>query len=303
MVPWLSRTALDTIGVATANYDLQAIDGGQPNSLTQAYSNILNMKRIKRYMQVVRASSQDVVDKQTALFAEGKGGSKNLMSILNPYSTFFFAGHGSTSSTMAWALYELSNHPEYQTKLRGEIKTTRAGVTRRGDGEMTILDFDLMHYLPALVKAVYEQLSKETLRYHPIVCSIARQSNSDTSISLDIPITLVTGEVVDSFPIERGQEIILSIFNYNRLKSVWGEDADEWRPERFLENHGLEQRTKLGLVSNLASFSSGVRGCIGLLQMQSILFELIDNFEFSPPPGDVEILRAFTGTMAPMYVR
>ena len=39
---------------------------------------------------------------------------------------------------------------------------------------------------------------------------------------------------------------------------------------------------------------------IRMIQMQAILIELIDNFEFSPPPGKVEIIRAFAGHMTPM---
>lgn len=37
--------------------------------------------------------------------------------------------------------------------------------------------------------------------------------------------------------------------------------------------------------------------------MQAILVELVENFEFSPPPGDVEILRVAAGVMGPMCVQ
>lgn len=69
--------------------------------------------------------------------------------------TIFFAGHETTASSLVWALYELARHPEYQTKVRDEIKATRARVAERGDGELTIADLDSMQYLPALMKASY----------------------------------------------------------------------------------------------------------------------------------------------------
>ncbi|GJJ11716.1 hypothetical protein Clacol_005953 [Clathrus columnatus] len=251
-----------------------------------------SLKKMKLYMSVVMGVAQDVVDKQTALYAHGKEGSKDLMSVLvranlseNPetklsneevisqLTTFFFAGHETTSSTLVWVLYELSRHPEYQTKVRDEIKATRARITERGDGELTISDLDSMQYLTALMK--------ETLRYHPVITLVRRQANRDDCVPLDIPITLTTGEVVTSILIERGQEIQI-------LKSTWGEDADEWRPERFVENLDLKQQTKLGVISNM------------MLEMQSILIELVENFEFSPPPGDIEILRVAVGFMAPI---
>jgi hypothetical protein len=40
-----------------------------------------------------------------------------------------------------------------------------------------------------------------------------------------------------------------------------------------------------------------------MIEMQAILIELLENFEFSPPPGHVEIIRGAAGLMTPMYVR
>ena len=35
---------------------------------------------------------------------------------------------------------------------------------------------------------------------------------------------------------------------------MWGEDADEWRPERFIEGVESMQKTRLGVVANLYGF-------------------------------------------------
>jgi len=43
-------------------------------------------------------------------------------------------------------------------------------------------------------------------------------------------------------------------------------------------------------------------GRFRLLEMQAILIELLDNFEFSPAPGNIEIFRGSAGMMTPMYV-
>lgn len=37
------------------------------------------------------------------------------------------------------------------------------------------------------------------------------------------------------------------------------------------------------------------------MEMQIILMELIESFEFSPAPGNIEILRVPAGLMSPMY--
>jgi hypothetical protein len=36
-----------------------------------------------------------------------------------------------------------------------------------------------------------------------------------------------------------------------RLPSVWGDDADVWNPERFLEVGDAKQKTGLGVIANL----------------------------------------------------
>jgi hypothetical protein len=37
-----------------------------------------------------------------------------------------------------------------------------------------------------------------------------------------------------------------------------------------------------------------------MLEMQAVLIELLENLDFSPPPGNVEIIRCATRIMTPM---
>ncbi|KAF8510880.1 cytochrome P450 [Hysterangium stoloniferum] len=349
IMPWLSRTTLDAIGVAGFDYQFGAIEQGHTNKLAQAYDNLFvdtwmerpdsmlvwgdaldwvpqwmaalllnlpsaSLKRLHSYMEIALGVAKDIVDRQKAIHASGKEGSKDIMSILvranlaeNPkdrlsevevlsqLTTLFLAGHETTATSLTWAIYELARNPQYQTLVRDEIKVTRNQATQRGDDELSVADLDSMKYLLSLMK--------ETLRFHPIVPMILRKSKRDDVIPLSTPITTKKGEVITNVAIPAGQKIIISISAYNRLKSVWGDDADVWRPERFIDG-SVKQGTNLGVYANLASFSSGVRGCIGwrfaVIEMQAILIELLEKFEFSPPPGDVKILRGSAGVLTPM---
>jgi len=273
------------------------------------------LKRLHDYMTVANEVAKDIVDKQTGLYASGKEGSKDVMSILvranlseDPktkltddeiipqMTTLFLAGHDTTATTSSWMLYHLSRHKEYQTVVREEIKAARAAAKARGDVELTIADLDSMKYLVAAMK--------ETIRYNPIVSALTREAGRDDIIPLSIPQKTVTGETITSIPISRGQRIQLSFLAYNRLQEVWGPDADVWNPKRFIDGSQSSQKTTLGVLSNIATFGSGVRSCIGwrfaILEMQAILIELLENFEFSPPPGNVEIIRGPAGIMTPM---
>ncbi|KAF8518880.1 cytochrome P450 [Gautieria morchelliformis] len=273
------------------------------------------LRRLRTYTKVAHRVAKGIVQTQTESYSSGKECGKDVMSILiranlseDPKSklsetevmaqlkTVMIAGQETTASTLSWAFYELSRHPGFQSRVREEIKTTRAQAAQRGNGELTIADLDSMQCLLSVMK--------ETLRYHPILTILSRVAGRDDIIPLSAPQTTKTGEVVTSITVSKGQRVLISIGAYNRLPSVWGDDADVWRPERFLEGVNAKQQTGLGVIANLATFSSGLHNCIGwrfaLLEMQTILIDFLENFEFSPAPGDPEIIRSATALMSPM---
>lgn len=61
-------------------------------------------------------------------------------------------GHDTTSLTLSWLLWELAKAPEYQSKMREEIRAIRARVVQRGDTELSISDFDSMILTTAAIK-------------------------------------------------------------------------------------------------------------------------------------------------------
>ncbi|KAK0438180.1 cytochrome P450 [Desarmillaria tabescens] len=156
-------------------------------------------------------------------------------------ATFVLAGHDTTANTMAWLLYELSLHPEDQARIREEISQTKSKTS----GALTSSDYDSMVWLNACIK--------EALRFHPLGHTLYRQPAQDDVLPLSEPITTSDGQVYSHIPIRKGQAILASIYTYNRLPSVWGEDADEWNPRRFLDGRDVKQ-TSLGVYANLLTF-------------------------------------------------
>nr|BAL05188.1 cytochrome P450 [Phanerodontia chrysosporium] len=205
------------------------------------------------------------------------------------------AGHETTANTVTWMLWELAKHPDIQEQLRQEIAEKRMEVTANGSYEFALDDLESMPLLQAVIK--------ETLRYHPISSFLWRVAAKDDVIPLEKPIVTTTGETVTEIPIAAGQVIMPSLCSYNRLAHVWGEDAHDWNPMRFLQGD-TEKQTKVGMLSNLITFSAGVRSCIGwrfsVLEMQAIIVELVENFRFFLPDDKPEIIRAPTMTMGPM---
>ncbi|RDX48105.1 cytochrome P450 [Lentinus brumalis] len=204
--------------------------------------------------------------------------------------TLTFAGHETTATTLTFLFYELSRHPEYQERMREEIGTVRAEVSTRGDQEFSMEDLDSMKLTMNAIK--------ETLRFHPIVPHLPRVATADDVLPLEFPIVSRGGEVLTEIPIRAGQVIFTSFAMYNRLSQLWGDDADVWNPDRFTR-HDLGKQANVGMFANLMTFSAGARGCIGwrftVIEMQSLVAELVENFRFAPPSEDVVIQRSPAG--------
>jgi cytochrome P450 len=77
---------------------------------------------------------------------------------------------------LSWTLFELTQHPYIQTKLRAEILAIEQDVRARGGTEFTAADFDNMPYTIAVMKVRFLHANsfaslidvQETLRFHPV---------------------------------------------------------------------------------------------------------------------------------------
>jgi len=149
---------------------------------------------------------------------------------------FLTAGPNSTGTAVEWAIYELGRHPEMQTRLREEI--TQA--CSQGGGLLRSVDVQNLSYLSAVVN--------ETIRCYPFVPLSPRVAERDTTL---------LGE-----RIPQGTVVLTVVEAFNRDESLWGEDADAFRPERWL---GEGREGSGGAVSNYAmlSFGAGPGACIG----------------------------------------
>ncbi|KAJ8087866.1 hypothetical protein PM082_006722 [Marasmius tenuissimus] len=205
-------------------------------------------------------------------------------------TTITFAGYLTTPSALTWLLYELAYNPEWQAKLIQEIREVR--VQTGNDGPLAVKDLEGMPILNAAIE--------ETLRFYPIAPDIVREAETNDVIPLDVPIADLSGALLKEIPVIQGQRVILNIFKYNRLESVWGDDSNVWNPKRYLDT---DRPTTLGVYANVMTFSSGVRACIGwrfaLLNLQVATVALIETFKLSPVEG-IEIEHVRAGSNPPM---
>ncbi|PIL24888.1 cytochrome P450 [Ganoderma sinense ZZ0214-1] len=271
--------------------------------------------RFRQTLKVINDFAKSLIEEKTEAVLSGAGEKeKDIMSILvkanasedpksrltdeemmSQMATFLLAGHETTASVLTWLLYELARHPEYQQKMRDEVRAIRARVAERGDADFSVADLDAMTYCFAAMK--------EVLRLHPIVYTLGRVASRDDVLPLASPITNADGEVVSEVAVPKGTSVVISIWAYNRLPSIWGADADEFNPHRFIE-HEKMGATYVGVTSNLMTFSAGMQACLGwrfaMIEMQAILVEMIEHFEFAIPEDKPEIVRFPAGLVAPL---
>ncbi|KAI8994051.1 cytochrome P450 [Trametes punicea] len=188
--------------------------------------------------------------------------------VIGQIPTFLLAGHETTSNTTTWALYALSKNPTVQQRLREELLSVKTDTP-------TMEELMALPYLDMVVR--------ETLRLHPPVTRAVRQAMKDDVIPVSEPFTDRYGKVQNSIRIAKGNEIIISIVHIHRSKDIWGEDASEFRPERW--EHPPEVTSAIpGIWGHLLVFLGGPRACIGyrfsLVETKAILFALVRAFEF-----------------------
>lgn len=146
-------------------------------------------------------------------------------------------GHETTSSALIWTCWLLGYHPQVQSRLRDELRSSPLAdpATTINAG---IIDAHSLPYLNAVCS--------EVLRLYPTVPLTSRESPVDT---------VVSGQMVP-----RGTEIVICPWVTNRSPELWGEDSDEFVPERWLDEK--RNAAKIEKYSFL-TFLHGPRSCIG----------------------------------------
>ncbi|KAJ7099750.1 cytochrome P450 [Mycena epipterygia] len=340
VLPWISKMTLDVIGQAGFNYHFNALDpAAKPSELNKVFSQIFHRRpsKIRAALRLVQAmfpifrpfpfpGSQLLKTAQASMARIGEGlladartslkseltpgdgrQRRDLLSLLlkanitetTPLSdkdliaqlpAFFVAGHETTSTATAWALYALACNQGAQRKLREEL----LGL----DTESPTLDE--LNSLPYL-----ESVIRETMRVHSPVPYTARIATTDDVLPLSRPYVDGKGKMHGSLRISKGQVIHIPILDVNLDKETWGDDAGEFRPERWDDVPAAASAVP-GVWAHLFTFLAGPRNCIGfrfaLAEMKALLFVLIRTFEFQMAVPEGGIGRTSTPVQRPVVL-
>ncbi|KAJ7736572.1 cytochrome P450 [Mycena maculata] len=170
------------------------------------------------------------------------------------------AGRDTTMHVTTMVIYFLSMYPDVCTRLREEI-LTHVGPTRRP----TYNDIKDMKYLRAVIN--------ESMRLYPSVPFNVRDCINATTWPSPDP---------NDKPIyvPASTKVPYAVFFMHRRRDLWGPDAEEFSPERF-----LDERLKKYLLNNafqFLPFNAGPRICLGQQfaynEMSFMLIRLLQSF-------------------------
>ncbi|KAH7927164.1 cytochrome P450 [Leucogyrophana mollusca] len=230
-----------------------------------------HMKIVNAFLDPILKDAIQKHNQMEKLEKDASSGEETLLDILLQHTTDFtvlkdevlnilLAGRDTTASTLTSAVYLLAMHPDVLLRLREEIMT-KIGPMRRP----TYDDIREMKYLRAVLN--------ETLRLFPPVPFDVRESVKDTTWPSSNP------EEKPYF-LPAGTRITYSVLLMHRRTDLWGPDALEFDPGRFIDDRLRKYLTPNPFI--FLPFNAGPRICLGQQfaynEMSFMLIRLLQNF-------------------------
>ncbi|KAI3756856.1 hypothetical protein L1987_56679 [Smallanthus sonchifolius] len=135
---------------------------------------------------------------------------------------FIIAGKDTSSTAMTWFIYLLCKHPEIQDKV---AKEKRKATNMRND-VTDVEEFASSVSEEALEKMQYLHAAlTETLRLFP-------------AVPVDAKICFADDVLPDGYAVKKGDMVAYQPYAMGRMKFIWGDDAHDFKPERWLDQYG-----------------------------------------------------------------
>lgn len=176
--------------------------------------------------------------------------------MVDQVAIFFLAGHETSASALAWSLYLLATHPEWQDRLAQEAQ---AELTDAQDfGQISRLK---------VARAVF----REAMRLYPPVPMMVREARCPVQLRDRVA--------------PAGAQVVLSPWHLHRHERIWA-NPDAFDPARFDSDNG-----KQGLRSAYIPFSAGPRVCPGagfaMVEGPLLLAQLMRAYRVAPLPDRI----------------
>lgn len=178
------------------------------------------------------ASASDILD--TLMRAHDPDSGKQMPDdqLIDEVLTLIVAGHETTASTLAWCWYLLSQNPDAEEKLSGELSSLSNPIESLAFSDLTRFGYT-------------RQILEETMRLFPAGWVVTRKALHDDQLG-------------EHF-VPAGTEVYIVLYSIQRHPDLW-DNPDRFDPERFRPERSND-RHRLAAMP----FSAGPRNCIGAL--------------------------------------
>ncbi|KAF4177922.1 hypothetical protein CNMCM8927_008974 [Aspergillus lentulus] len=318
---WATRATLDIIGLAGLGHDFDSLQNPKsslmrqyrqlrqdPSPLENALTTCLmflidyadqvvsllptkRMTPIKAASLAIRTVCHGAIEAKKRERTSGSSGQGDLDiatvalnsrmftdgELVDQMMTFLAAGHGTTSHALQWAIYALCKHREIQDRLRNEVRSQLPSVAD-GGSVPSAGHLDSLLYLRAVCN--------ETLRLYPPVPSTIREALRDTTVA--------------GYHIPKGTVFSISPAVTNVDVELWGPDAGDFNPERWMQD-GCANSGGVSDAFGFLTFLQGPRSCIGATfaraELACLLAVLVGRFrmELEDPNREEELTRRGVG--------
>lgn len=322
---WANRTTMDIIGLAALGRDFGCLSGeGVQSDLFQTYQEIFTWApekdvfmalnrvlprtlvqwlpwRVNERIYVTSATLRDAcrglvrdkMDEFRRLGGEGedlisrmmRSGGWEAEGLVEQLLTIIAAGyvpvpfhyglrlrvtdrrcrHETSASAFTWACHLLAQNQDAQERLRAELLEVIPQLLTQDPASDTLAN--VLENLPYL-----NAVCNEVLRFNPPVPLIRRVCTTPTTIL--------------NHPVPPGTQVLICPYAINRSPELWGPDAGQFKPERWINPETGKANNDGGMVSNYANltFSHGPRSCIGQnfakAEMRALVAVFVSRFRF-----------------------
>ncbi|XP_072934948.1 cytochrome P450 4V2-like [Epargyreus clarus] len=184
------------------------------------------------------------------LLLELEGGIFSDQDVRDETGINIIAGYETVAGVLTYFFLLIGSFPHVQEKIVTELEE----VLGKEHRDVTKQDLSLLVYLEAVIK--------ETLRFYPIVSFVTR--------SIDKVVKL------KNCTLRPGHTCVMSLYGVSR-HPIWGEDAERFRPERWLDSASLPSNPNAFLA-----FGVGKRNCIGqvyaMMSMKITIAHVLRNY-------------------------